>query len=75
MKVAILCGGRGTRLREVSETIPKPMVPIGEHPILWHVMKLYAAHGLTEFVLLLGYKGVSSGSISSTLLPTSVMSR
>ncbi len=57
MKVAILCGGRGTRLREVSETIPKPMVPIGEHPILWHVMKLYATHGLTEFVLLLGYKG------------------
>lgn len=57
MKVAILCGGRGTRLREVSETIPKPMVPIGEHPILWHVMKLYASHGLTEFVLLLGYKG------------------
>ncbi len=58
MKVAILCGGRGTRLREVSETIPKPMVPVGEHPVLWHVMKLYAAHGLTEFVLLLGYKGV-----------------
>lgn len=57
MKVAILCGGRGTRLREVSETIPKPMAPVGEHPILWHVMKLYAAHGLTEFVLLLGYKG------------------
>ncbi|MFQ3581320.1 glucose-1-phosphate cytidylyltransferase [Chloracidobacterium validum] len=58
MKVAILCGGRGTRLREVSETIPKPMVPVGEHPILWHVMKLYAAHGFTDFVLLLGYKGV-----------------
>ena len=57
MKAAILCGGRGTRLREVSETLPKPMVPIGDRPIIWHIMKIYAAHGITEFVLLLGYKG------------------
>lgn len=57
MKVAILCGGRGTRLREVSETIPKPMVRIGDKPIVWHIMKIYAAHGITDFVLLLGYKG------------------
>jgi glucose-1-phosphate cytidylyltransferase len=57
MKVAILCGGRGTRLREVSERIPKPMVPIGDKPIIWHIMKIYAQHGINEFVLLLGYKG------------------
>ena len=57
MKLAILCGGRGTRLREVSETLPKPMVPIGGRPIVWHIMKIYASHGITEFVLLLGYKG------------------
>ena len=57
MKVAILCGGRGTRLREVSETLPKPMVPIGSRPIIWHIMKIYASFGVNEFVLLLGYKG------------------
>jgi glucose-1-phosphate cytidylyltransferase len=57
MKVAILCGGRGTRIREVSETLPKPMVPIGDRPVLWHIMKIYAAHGFQDFVLLLGYKG------------------
>lgn len=57
MKAVILCGGRGTRLREVSETLPKPMVPIGGKPIVWHIMKIYAAHGIKEFVLLLGYKG------------------
>lgn len=57
MKVAILCGGRGTRLREVSETLPKPMVPIGGRPIIWHIMQIYASFGFNEFVLLLGYKG------------------
>ena len=57
MKVAILCGGQGTRFREVSGIIPKPMAPIGDRPILWHIMKLYSAHGFNEFVLLLGYKG------------------
>lgn len=57
MKVAILCGGRGTRLREVSETLPKPMAHVGGRPIIWHIMKIYAHFGVTDFVLLLGYKG------------------
>src|SRR5207253_3186260 len=57
MKVVILCGGQGTRLREETEVRPKPMVEIGGRPILWHIMKLYAQHGLNEFVLCLGYKG------------------
>jgi glucose-1-phosphate cytidylyltransferase len=57
MKVAILCGGRGTRFREVSDVIPKPMAPIGNRPILWHIMKIYSTYGFNEFVLLLGYKG------------------
>lgn len=53
----ILCGGRGTRLREYTETRPKPMVEIGGRPILWHIMKIYAHYGITDFVLCLGYKG------------------
>jgi len=57
MQVVILCGGKGTRLREETEYRPKPMLPIGEHPILWHIMKLYAHYGHTDFVLCLGYKG------------------
>ena len=57
MKVVILCGGKGTRLREETEYRPKPMMPIGERPILWHIMKIYAAHGYKDFVLCLGYKG------------------
>lgn len=57
MKVVILCGGRGTRLREETEFRPKPMLPIGNRPILWHIMKTYARHGHTEFILCLGYKG------------------
>jgi glucose-1-phosphate cytidylyltransferase len=57
MKVIILCGGLGTRLREETEFRPKPMVNIGTKPILWHIMKLYAHYGLTDFVLCLGYKG------------------
>ncbi|MGP8021638.1 MAG: glucose-1-phosphate cytidylyltransferase [Limisphaerales bacterium] len=57
MKTAILCGGQGTRFREVSDVIPKPMAPIGPRPILWHIMKIYATHGFNDFVLLLGYKG------------------
>jgi glucose-1-phosphate cytidylyltransferase len=57
MKVVILCGGLGTRLREETEFRPKPMVPIGEHPILWHIMKLYAHYGHRDFFLCLGYKG------------------
>ncbi len=57
MKVVILCGGKGTRLREETELKPKPMVLIGGKPILWHIMKIYGHHGLGEFVLCLGYKG------------------
>jgi len=57
MKVVILCGGKGTRLREETEYRPKPMVPIGGRPILWHIMKIYAAHGHSDFILCLGYKG------------------
>ena len=54
--VMILCGGRGTRLREVTELLPKPMVPIGGLPIIWHIMKCYAAFGVRRFILCLGYK-------------------
>ena len=57
MKVIILCGGQGTRLREETNVRPKPMVEIGSHPILWHIMKIYSSFGLNEFVLCLGYKG------------------
>jgi len=57
MKAVILCGGKGTRLREETEFRPKPMLPIGDRPILWHIMKTYAAHGVREFILCLGYKG------------------
>ena len=56
-KVVILCGGLGTRLREETEFRPKPMVPIGGRPILWHIMKGFAAQGHKEFILCLGYKG------------------
>ena len=56
MKVAILCGGLGTRLREETEVRPKPMVEIGGRPILWHIMRGYAARGFAEFVLALGYR-------------------
>jgi glucose-1-phosphate cytidylyltransferase len=57
MQVVILCGGRGTRIRDVADDIPKPMIPLGGRPILWHIMKGYARHGFTDFVLCLGYKG------------------
>ncbi len=57
MKVVILGGGLGTRLSEETESRPKPMVEIGGHPIIWHIMKHYAGHGFRDFVLALGYKG------------------
>lgn len=56
MKTIILCGGTGTRLKEETEFKPKPMVYVGEQPILWHIMKIYAHYGYNEFVLALGYK-------------------
>ena len=56
MKVVIFCGGQGLRMREASEVAPKPMIPIGNRPVLWHVMKYYAHFGFTDFVLCLGYK-------------------
>jgi glucose-1-phosphate cytidylyltransferase len=57
MKVVILAGGFGTRISEESVTIPKPLVEIGNMPILWHIMKIYSAHGLNDFVICCGYKG------------------
>jgi glucose-1-phosphate cytidylyltransferase len=54
--VFILCGGLGTRIKEETEFRPKPMVPIGEHPILWHVMQIYARHGFRRFILCLGFR-------------------
>jgi glucose-1-phosphate cytidylyltransferase len=57
MKTVILCGGKGTRLREETEYRPKPMLPIGNRPILWHIMQRYARYGHRDFVLCLGYKG------------------
>ena len=57
MKVVLFCGGLGSRLREHSETVPKPLVDIGPRPIIWHLMQYYAHFGHTEFILCLGYKG------------------
>jgi len=57
MKVVLFCGGLGTRLREHSDTIPKPLVEIGYRPIIWHLMKTYAHYGHRDFVLCLGYRG------------------
>ncbi len=57
MKVVLFCGGLGTRLREHSDTIPKPLVPIGYRPIIWHLMKYYSHFGHKDFILALGYRG------------------
>lgn len=57
MKVVLFCGGLGMRLREYSESVPKPMVPVGYRPIMWHVMKYYAHFGHKDFILCLGYQG------------------
>lgn len=57
MKAVILAGGLGTRLSEETDSIPKPMVTVGDKPILWHIMKMYSHHGINDFVICLGYKG------------------
>lgn len=57
MKVVLFCGGQGMRMREFSDTIPKPLVPIGSRPIIWHLMKYYAHFGHKDFILCLGYRG------------------
>src|SRR6185295_5148434 len=57
MKVVLFCGGLGTRLREHSDTIPKPLVNVGHRPILWHLMRYYAHFGHKDFILCLGYRG------------------
>lgn len=57
MKAVILCGGQGTRIRDANELLPKPMLPIGNRPIVWHIMKGYSRHGIDDFILCLGYKG------------------
>lgn len=57
IKSLILCGGQGTRIRDISEILPKPMLSIGGRPILWHIMKIYSHYGIKDFVLCLGYKG------------------
>ncbi|MEW6096206.1 MAG: glucose-1-phosphate cytidylyltransferase [bacterium] len=56
-KVVILCGGMGTRLREETEIRPKPLVEVGDRPILWHIMKIYSYYGFNDFILCVGYKG------------------
>jgi glucose-1-phosphate cytidylyltransferase len=57
MKAVILCGGQGTRIRDANELLPKPLLPIGNKPIVWHIMKGYETHGVKDFVLCLGHKG------------------
>ncbi|MBF0246642.1 MAG: glucose-1-phosphate cytidylyltransferase [Alphaproteobacteria bacterium] len=57
MKVVILCGGKGTRIRGIDDSLPKPMIPVGGYPIVWHIMHSYAHYGFKDFILCLGYKG------------------
>ena len=64
MKVAILAGGKGTRISEESHLKPKPMVEIGDMPILWHIMKIYSFYGFNEFIICCGYKGYEIGRAS-----------
>ncbi len=57
MKVIILAGGMGSRLGSISELLPKPMVKVGDKPIIWHIMKIYSSYGYNDFIICLGYKG------------------
>jgi len=68
MKCVILAGGLGSRISEESHLRPKPMVEIGGRPIIWHIMKIFAAHGISEFVVCLGYKGYPDQGILQQLL-------
>ena len=67
MKVVIFCGGQGIRLRDYAENIPKPMVPIGPRPVLWHVMRYYAHFGHRDFILCLGYRADAVVSLGKRL--------
>ena len=69
MKVVIFCGGLGVRMGEATQRIPKPMIQVGEQPILWHIMKWYASWGHTDFVLCLGYRA-EVVSFSTTARPS-----
>jgi glucose-1-phosphate cytidylyltransferase len=59
MKVVLSCGGLGSRLKEYSDKVPKPLVPTGDHPVIWHLMKYYSHYGQKDFALCLGHKGES----------------
>lgn len=73
LPVVILCGGRGTRLHEHDRSLPKPLVEVGGHPILWHVMQIYLAQGVRRLVLCLGHRGdLIERYVSETLWPTGV---
>jgi glucose-1-phosphate cytidylyltransferase len=72
MKAVILAGGYGTRLSEETHLKPKPMVEIGDRPILWHIMKLYSAHGVNDFIICCGYKGYVIERVLCQLLLTHV---
>ena len=74
MKVVILAGGLGSRLAEETEVRPKPMVEIGNLPILWHIMKTYSAHNLHEFIICCGYKGYVIKNTLPTISSTALMS-
>ncbi len=69
MKAVILAGGLGTRISEETHLKPKPLVEIKGKPILWHVMKIYSAHGIDDFVICSEYRGISSRNISPTFSP------
>ena len=76
MPVVILCGGMGTRICDIAEDIPRPMIPIGDRPIAWHIMNCYAGHGFKCFILCLGYKSwaikqyfLNYGAASSDINP------
>jgi hypothetical protein len=76
VKVVILCGGRGTRLQEQTQSIPKPLVEIGGMPIVWHVVQLYASHGLGDVVLACGYKaGMIADFVAAAEWPAGVSVR